>query len=242
MPTLLLWLGPINVLLGVFNVLPGFPLDGGRVLRAILWGATNDLVKATRWASFAGHGLAWMLMAAGVLELLAGALVQGMWLILIGWFLNNAARMSYRQVLTRHALEDVPVRRVMWSQPQRVSPRLTLDRFVNDHVMASEQVAFPVESEDGALVGLVELGDVRKVPLAQWPNSRVDEIMTRIVDLPTLGVDAAAHDALDVLVRNDLDQVSVLEGSELRGMVRRRDLLKWISMQTREGAATLMAE
>jgi CBS domain-containing protein len=228
--SLLIWLGPINLILGAFNLVPGFPLDGGRVLRAILWWRTDDFAKATRWASGVGRAFAWALMAFGVVSLFGGVIGQGVWLLLIGWFLNNAARASYRQLEVRQALQGVPVSRVMWTEPLRVGPQLALDRFVDGFVMASNQVAFPVE-QDGALVGMILLDDVRKVSRAEWPKRSVADVMTPLGKLWTLPLDAGAEQALEELARHEVDQIPIVQGSELRGLVRRRDLMKWLALQ-----------
>jgi Zn-dependent protease len=235
--TLLLWLGPINIVLGLFNLIPGFPLDGGRVLRSALWWGTGDLLRATRWASFAGRLVAWGLMGVGVFRLLSPNMgIQGLWLVLIGWFLNSAARQSYQQLTTKQALQGVPVSRVMWTQPVRVDPDLTLDQFVRDHLMASEQGTFAVEAA-GALLGLITLEDVRKVPEAEWPRMRVRDIMTPRDQLATLPPTASAERALEELGRRDVRQVSVLDGTHLEGIVRRRDLVRWLAFHERSSHA-----
>lgn len=229
--TLLLWLGPINFILGLFNLVPGFPLDGGRVLRSILWWATQDFVRATRWASLAGRAVAWMLMAVGALNVLSSRSVQGVWLVLIGWFLNAAARRSYEQVTTRQALQGIPVTGVMWTQPVRVTPDLTLEQLVRDHLMANDQGTFAVEV-DGALHGLVTLDDLRTIPEANWHAVRVREIMTPRDKLATLPANAGADRALEKLGRQGVEQVSVLDGNHLRGIVRQRDLVRWLAFHT----------
>jgi Zn-dependent protease/CBS domain-containing protein len=236
LPTLLLWLGPINVLLGAFNLVPGFPLDGGRVLRSIIWWATGDLERATRWASGVGRGFAWMLMGLGVLNVFHGDLSGGLWLVLIGWFLNNAARASYAQLMTRRALQDVPVRRVMWTAAERVAPDLSLEELVREHLMPGDQVAFPVEA-DGRLVGLVVFDDVRRVPQSQWAQTTVGQVMTPTEKLITIGPDAGAEQALSELARGDVNQLPVTEGDHLEGMVRRRDLVRWIALSQQQRAA-----
>lgn len=229
--TLLLWLGPINVLLGLFNVIPGFPLDGGRVLRSILWAVTGDLVKATRWASGTGQVLAWGLIALGIFNVFGGAFASGIWLVLIGWFLNHAARRSYQQLLVRRALENVPVARVMRTRLDRVAPELALESFVREHLMLGDQRAFPVESPDGTLVGLVCFNDLKKVPQQEWPTKSVEDVMTPAKRLSSLPPDAGADEALQSLVHRGFDQLPVLEGGHLVGIVRRADLMKWLALQ-----------
>jgi Zn-dependent protease len=238
--TLLLWLGPINLLLGVFNVIPGFPLDGGRVFRSVLWGITNDLTTATRWASMTGRVFAWVLMAFGAMSFFSGAIGQGLWLLLIGWFLNNAARVSYQQLLLRQALEDVPVTRVMQTRLDRVAPDLSLETFVREHLMAGDQQAFPVES-GGQLVGLIQLEDLRGVPQGQWSETTVGQIMTPMAQLHSLSPDAGAEQALEELAQQDGDQLAVYDGRQLLGLVRRRDILKWLALQGRTSTRRVSA-
>lgn len=229
--TLLLWLGPVNVLLGVFNLVPGFPLDGGRVLRSLLWWWKGDLVLASRWAARAGHVVAWLLMGFGVWLLLAGGFLQGLWLILIGWFLNNAARLGHEQLLVRRALEGVSVRELMWRQVERVAPDVSVRELVDEHYMGGDQRGFPVE-QDGRLIGLVCFDDLRRLPRDVWDATSVREIMTPLEELATLPPDADAQRALEQLARRDVEQIPVVQGRELVGLVRRRDIVKWLALRT----------
>jgi Zn-dependent protease len=228
-PTLLVWLGPINLMLGVFNLVPGFPLDGGRVFRALVWGVTKDFRKATRWASRAGQGFAWILMGVGVTSALTGGLAQGLWLVLIGWFLNTAAKMSYRQLLVRQALADVPVSRLMRTDVETVTPSLVVSELVADYLMRTEARAFPVVFGD-RLMGLVTLGDVRKIPRDSWDESRVSDVMTPASELQTMRPQEPAMDALQVLAGQGIDQLPVVEGESLVGMIRRQDIVRWLAL------------
>lgn len=234
--TLLFWLGPINVLLGIFNLIPGFPLDGGRVLRAVLWWATGSLRRATRWAARGGQAFAWFLMAVGVamvfgayLPVVGGGLVQGLWLLLIGWFLNNAARMSYQQLVMRDALEGVTATDVMTKDLAAVEPGLSVDGLVRDHLMRHDQRAFPVLAE-GRLVGLVTLSDVRGVPRDEWNETSVERIMTPAKDLAVLSPNDDALSALNLLAQRGVDQLPVIDDGRFYGFVRRRDLMTWLSL------------
>jgi CBS domain-containing protein len=170
------------------------------------------------------------MMCFGVLSVFAGGIGQGIWLLLIGWFLDRAARASYETVRARVDLQGVPVRRVMWAGPPHVSPSLSLDRFVQIHVLTGDQAAYPVVS-DGALVGMVTRSDVRKAPQVEWPHTAVGAVMTPLGEVEMLSPDADAFDALEALARRDVEQIPVVDGRRLEGIVRRRDLLRWLALQ-----------
>lgn len=234
--TLLLWLGPVNIILAVFNLVPGFPLDGGRVMRAILWGATDDLRKATRWASSAGRAFAWFLIACGIsmvfgaqLPIFGTGLVSGLWLALIGWFLHNAAVMSYRQLLIERSLKGVSVGDLMQRDVQTVSPGVTLREFVDDYVMGHEQRAWPVIG-NGTLDGLVCLEDVRQRPREEWADTALREIMTPAAKLATVESGDDAMEAMKLISKRGVNQLPVVDDGRLRGLVRREDILRWLSL------------
>jgi Zn-dependent protease len=234
--TLLLWLGPVNIILAVFNLVPGFPLDGGRVLRAILWGVTGDLLQATQWASRLGQGFAWLLIMLGISMMLGvqvpffgSGVFPGMWLALIGWFLNNAALTSYRQLLVSEALHGVPVTRLMRRDLLSVYPAMSIDALVDERLMQSDQRAFPV-IEDDNLLGLVCLHDIRRTPRDAWRNTFVGDIMTPAERLSTIGIDADAAQALQRLSREGVNQLPVMDHGRLVGLIQREDILKWLSL------------
>ncbi len=235
-PTLLLWLGPINIVLAIFNMVPGFPLDGGRVLRAVIWGMTGNLHRATRWAAFCGQLIAWLLIAAGLamalgvrLPWFGTGLFSGLWLALIGWFLNNAAAASYRQLLIRESLTAVPVARLMKGRADTVGPTLSVHELVDEHVLRGEQRAFAVV-ERGQLVGLVSLRDVHKVPRGEWDVTPVRAIMTPADALAVVAPTEPAANALALLSERQVNQLPVVERGELRGLLRREDVLRWLSL------------
>jgi Zn-dependent protease/predicted transcriptional regulator len=234
--TLLLWLGQINIVLAVFNLVPAFPLDGGRVLRAVLWGATHDLRRATRWASALGQAFAWILIAAGIAMVLGvslpyfgGGAANGIWLAFIGWFLNNAALMSYRQLLTRELLQDVPVSRLMLTQLETVWPDMPLDMLASNFLLRSDQRAFPVlESE--RLVGLVCQRDVERLPPGQRHSMSVRSAMKPLDQIVVAHANDDAFDVLNLLAQRDINQVLVVESNRVAGLVRRADILRWLAL------------
>ena len=234
----LFWLGWINLLLAIFNLLPGFPLDGGRVLRSVLWAVSGNLRQATRWAAWVGQAVAWMFIVSGVAMIFGVELpffgqgwVGGIWLAFIGWFLNTAAIQSYQQVAIQDILQDVPVRELMRSDPPTVSAACSVSELVHDYVMRRDDHAFPVV-EDGRLQGLVTLDDIRTISRERWDTTPVEEIMTPIVDLTVIGIDDDAADALMKLAQEDVRQLPVLSGDSLAGLVRRRDIMRWLKLQS----------
>jgi Zn-dependent protease len=234
--TLLFWLGPLNVVIGVFNLLPGFPLDGGRVLRAILWWRQKDLARATRQASAIGRGIGWAMIGTGLYMALGGRVpplgggaVQGLWLAMLGWFLHSAARSSELELRFTRALEHVPVTAVMRTRFETVPPDTAVSAFVEERVMGTDQRSFPV-ARDGHLLGIVALDDVRRLAPARWASTRVEGIMTPVEQLVTVEARAGAREAMERLVLEDVEQVPVLDHGRLCGLVRRQDILRWVSL------------
>jgi len=235
--TILLWLGPLNVMLALFNLVPGFPLDGGRLLRALLWWVTGSFDKATRWASGAGRAVGWGLMTVGLLmafgfwvPFFGTGVGAGLWVALIGWFLNHAARASYIALRIRSRLARVPVREVMRSSLDTVVPDMPLAELVRDHIMKTDQSSFPVI--DGTnLVGVISLRDIQLVESGQWPSITVRQVMTPSSERPESDVDADASKALECLAGRHLEQLPVVAQGQLSGFVRRQDILKWLSLQ-----------
>ncbi|MDY6872967.1 MAG: site-2 protease family protein [Chloroflexota bacterium] len=240
--TLALWLGSTNVLLGFFNLIPGYPLDGGRVLRSIIWAITKDLQKATRWASAVGQGIAWLMILAGMammfgytVPFFGRGLLNGVWIILIGWFLNNASTRSYQQLLLRTVLEDVPVRRMTRQNPPTVEAGISVNDLVEHHIMQTDDHAFPV-MQNGALVGIVCLDDVRAVPAGERDNRTVAEIMTPRAELITIGPDEPAQEALMAISQHAVRQLVVLENDVLFGLIRRRDIVRYLQLHAEPAA------
>jgi predicted transcriptional regulator len=238
--TLAVWLGSINVILGVFNLIPGFPLDGGRVLRSIIWAITDNLRTATRWASYVGQGIAWVMITGGIamvfgirIPLFGQGVVNGVWMILIGWFLNNAAIRSYQQLVVRDVLENVPVRQMTKRNPPTVSANITVESLIEDYIMQTDDHAFPV-MEDGKLVGIVCLDDVRRVPSGERQTKTISDIMTPKSDLITINPDDPASDALKEISNRSIRQLVVLQDGELFGLVRRRDIVRYLQLQSDE--------
>lgn len=236
--TLLLWLGPINLALGLFNLIPGFPLDGGRILRSILWAVTDNFQRATRWASWIGQVVAWIFIIGGIamvfglnLPFFGTGLISGLWLAFIGWFLNSAAVQGYRQVVIEDLLEGVPVARIMRSQPPTVPTNISLTDLVHDHIMGTDDHAFPVV-DNGHLVGLVTLEDMRKVAREAWDTTLVTQIMTPVDRLAVTTPEEDAEDALHKLTQQDVRQLPVLrKDGELAGILRRRDIVRWLQVR-----------
>jgi Zn-dependent protease/CBS domain-containing protein len=242
--TILAWVGPVNLLLAFFNMIPGFPLDGGRVLRAVLWRVLGDLTAATRVASTVGRVIAWLLIFGGVASALgrpppglAAGLGQGLWLIFIGFFLNNAARESYRHVLTEQLLSGVRVARLMARSPAVIAADLPIGLLIDAHLLGSDARAFPVVDDDQRLIGLVCLEDVRKIPRDRWLGATVAEIMTPLADLAVIGPEEPAVAGLRLLARREVGQLPVVQHGRLVGLLRRSDVMRWLELNAEALAA-----
>jgi len=223
------YLGVINVILAVFNMIPAFPLDGGRVLRSILWGWRNDLRWGTRISSAFGSAFGLFLIFVGVLNALRGNFVGGVWQFLIGMFLRDAARGSYQQLVARQALEGEPVRRFMRTDPITVSPSLSLAELIDDYVYRHQFKLFPVV-QNGALVGCIDLNQVKEIPRNEWAYRTVGEVAKRCDD-NTIAPDVDAVKALSKMNRTGRSRLLVIDQGRLVGILSLKDLLRFLSLK-----------
>ncbi len=224
----------MNVVLAVFNMLPGFPLDGGRVLRSILWYWKGDLRWATGVATGVGKGFGLALVALGVMNLVLGSLVAGIWWLLIGLFLRSAADRSYRQVVVRQALEGKNVRRFMDEAPVKVAPWATVDTLVREYAYKYRQRVFPV-AENGNLFGSVDLRQLKSLPLKEWGRHAVLEYTQPCSDENSIAPEDDATEALARMGRAHTRRLLVVEDSKLVGIIALRDVLQFLSMKIELG-------
>ncbi len=224
------YLGLLNLALAGFNLVPAFPLDGGRVLRSILWAAKGNIRWATKVASSIGAGFGLLLIALGTLNFLRGNVIGGLWLFLIGMFLRNASQGSYRQIIVRRALEGEPVRRFMVTEPVTVGPGLTIEELVEKFVYRHHFKMYPVV-EDGRLAGCVSLGRVKQIPREEWSRHTVREIAADCSAGNTIGPEEDALKALALMSKTSSSRLMVTRGDRLLGIVTLRDLMSFLSLK-----------
>lgn len=226
------YLAFLNVILAVFNLLPGFPLDGGRLFRAVLWWWRDDLKEATRIASMGGQALGILIALFGLLQLFAGNLIGGLWLGVIGWFLMNAAGTSYRQHVLRAGLEGVTVRDAMTPDPQVVAPSITVAELVEERFLREKHGSYPVV-EDGEPVGLVTLEETGKVPREKWDQVEVREVMIPFGDEVRAEPDEELFEVIRKIGESPARRVLVVdENDRLQGIITARDVTAWLSLRT----------
>lgn len=228
------WLGLINISLGVFNLIPGFPLDGGRVLRSLIWWGTRNLQKATHIASYIGRAFGWLGILGGIYLIFTGNWFNGIWFALIGWFLESAASGSYRQMLVQEMLQGHTAGEIMTRECAVIGPDITVERLVNENIMTSGRRCFPVVDND-SLQGLVTLDNVRAVPRDRWNRTAVKEAMTSLKTLKSVGPNQDLSSVLKTMVEADINQVPVVVDNKIIGMVTRDNILNFISVRSALG-------
>jgi Zn-dependent protease/predicted transcriptional regulator len=229
------YLTAVNVLVGVFNLIPGFPLDGGRLLRAALWKAKGDLQQASRMASRAGSAFAFLLMGIGALRAFAGEFLGGLWLVLIGLFLRQAAEGSYQQVMLRRALGPLAVRDVMTREVIQVPADLPVGRVLDDYFWRHHVSSFPV-GDGTRVVGIVSLDQLRQVPADRLAELRTREIMLPLVESLMAAPGDSLWQAFEKLARNGLGRVAVLDGDRLVGYLSVKDVMHVLALSSRPEA------
>jgi Zn-dependent protease len=224
------YLALINVLVVLFNLLPAFPLDGGRVFRSILWLTMGNLRRATFWASLSGQAFGWLIISFCLFNLLVGQVAQAIWFGLIGLFLTNAARNSYQQVLLQQALRGEKVSRFMTQQPIAVPPTLDLQNWVEDYVYRHHRKFFPVTT-NGHLEGAITLQSLSKFPRAEWSQHTVADAMQTDVGELTISADADALKALGQMQRTGSSRLLVTDEERLVGIISLKDLLRFLDLK-----------
>ncbi len=232
------WLGIINIVLGAFNLVPGYPMDGGRVLRAILWRVRGDPLTATRQAAMVGRVIGYLMVAGGITWALRSRDIgSGLWLALVGWFLATSAEATMQQAGVERSLSGVRVRDAMDATPAAISPNESVADLVSERMLRGDDRSFLVRHPDGGLAGMVTLGDVRRLPRDSWADRRVTDIMTRYGDLATIGPDEPLADALRLIQEREVGQLPVI-GDEARqplGIVTRSGILRLIDARLKLG-------
>jgi len=226
-----------NLMLALFNMIPGFPLDGGRILRAILWDRWNDMARATKVVSQIGNGFALFLIIFGVLQfLITQSLISGLWLIFIGLFLKQSATGSYQAVVLRQALAGVQIRQIMTENVVTVDWLTSVDELVHDYIYKHQFTTFPVFNL-GEFIGMVSLEEVKSVSKELWGFKQVRDIMTPIESVPCLKPTDDATEALARMVSSDIGCMPVREEGRLIGIVSRRDIMNLFRIKSDLGAA-----
>jgi len=221
------YLGTINLMLAVFNLVPAFPLDGGRVLRAILWHFKGDMQGATRIAASAGGAFGYTLIFLGIFLVLAGNLANGIWMAFIGWFIAQAAQSSYQQMLLSDIFTKIPVRDFMTTQVVIVDYFISVQDLVDKYFYKHKYAFFPVRQQD-QITGIVSLNNVRNLPQADWPRTTVGRIVTPLQENLIVRPDEAVAAVMNKLFANGVGRVLVMEGSQLLGLVSRTDVLNYM--------------
>jgi CBS domain-containing protein len=216
------------MVIAIFNLIPGFPLDGGRVFRAALWHMTGNLTKATRIAAGTGQGVGFTFIFLGIWTGFTVNWFGGLWLAFIGWFLLNAAQESVLQVSIRSVLTGVRIEDIMTRDCPTVPSGMSLSELVHEHILKTGQRCFAV-AEGSRLEGLVTLHQIKAIPQSRWTEVSVGEAMTPMAELRTVSPETPILEALQVMEGEDINQMPVVAGKQLLGMISRDHLLRVLS-------------
>lgn len=225
------WLGFINVLLAAFNLIPGFPLDGGRVLRSLIWWRSHDLRSATKIAANIGRATGYIFIFIGIFLIFQGDWLGGLWVAFIGWFLENAAVGSYRQLALHEVLQGHVASEIMTRDCPTVAPELSLEQLVNEYMLASGRRCFPVV-HDNRVLGLVTVHNVKAIPRELWSKKTARDVMTPFDNLKWVRPDTDLSTVLRTLAEEDINQVPVVEDHTVVGMISRDSILSFIDIRS----------
>lgn len=225
---MLMWLGYINLTLALFNLIPGYPLDGGRVLRSLIWWKTGNADRSTQTASKVGQVVAYLFIAFGIFRFFQGAGIGGLWISFIGWFLLQAARESYTQVGLAHAMNGVKVADVMTRDCPTVQDWLNVESFVEHELLRTGRRCFFVADKNGEVTGLVTPNEIKSIERAKWPFMTLHDVMRPLSDLHAVAPDTSLTSALESMSRYDLNQLPVMLNNHLEGVLSRAEILGYL--------------
>jgi Zn-dependent protease len=218
----------INIVLGLFNLIPGFPLDGGGVFRAVVWAITHNQRRATLFAASLGRFIAFLFIILGVWQIFAGNFMNGLWIAFIGWFLESAARGQVHQLALRDILAGHTVSQAMNRQFTAIPADTTLKRLVDDHILGGGRRSFVVK-EGNKAVGLLTLHHVKEIPQSKWPTKTSAEIMIPIEQTKRLQPGQELWTALEEMDRDGVNQLPVMADGEIHGMLTREDVVTYLT-------------
>lgn len=226
----LLWLGYINMMLAAFNMIPGYPLDGGRVLRALIWWITRNADRSTQLASQVGQAVAFIFIFSGLYRFFLGANFGGLWLAFIGWFLLDASRSSYAQVALMTGLRGRLVADIMERDCPTVEGHLTLKDFVDEYLLRTGRRCFIVVQNHN-VSGLITPHEIKQVDRERWPLTSVQSVMRHLDQVRSVTPDTSAIQALEIMTREDINQLPVLSNGHLDGIFSRGHVLRFLQTQ-----------
>lgn len=215
----------LNMAVGIFNLIPGFPLDGGRILRAALWHFMHDIRRATAIASGFGKGFAFFLMGFGLFNLLSGALIPGIWLIFIGFFVMEAADASYRQLIMKKFMSGTSIGNYATRDVIVIPAELTIDKMIDNYFLMYRHHSFPVVKDD-QILGILTLHDIKLVPRENWTETTARDIMKPLRPDMVISQRAQAMEALSQLAHNQIGRLLVIEKDKLLGIISQKDIMR----------------
>ncbi len=225
------YLARINLLLGIFNLIPGFPMDGGRVLRSAIWGRRKDYFYATQKASSIGRGIALFFIFFGLFSILTGG-TGGLWLMFIGWFLYSAAQASYQQATLQEVLSGLKVKDIMVTEMQTIEPSISLDEAVDRYFLRFAYGGFPV-IDRGKFLGILTLKEVKNVPREDWGRVKVSEVFVPHEKRWEISPDADVTKALELMIKEDKGRIVVTEGDKIIGLITRNGIARYVQIKGR---------
>src|SRR6266699_298677 len=234
---ILFYLAVMNILLGLFNLIPGFPLDGGRVLRSIVWKITGSLARATRVASLSGQVIAYLFIFWAIWQLFGGDVLNGIWLGFIGWFLLSAAQSANTQVVLQSALRGITVGEVMNPTPPTVPANISLQKLTDEYFLP-HGLRCALVTQGDRLAGLITLGDIRHVPREQWGYTSADQAMIPVERLHVVSPQQSLNDVLPLMAGRDVNQLPVVQNGIPVGIVSRDAIMRYLEVRRSLGQGT----